>query len=134
MPAFDAPSAMIRPSEPIPYATLAIHLRFSTKSRMQLLRLQQQVVQVYGPVWQVEQHGKEALLHMGTAQESCVRAHFIDAGDVKSLREGQEVEVTGTFTFRGTHVLLENASLRREEGIASPLALWTSAGCSSTVD
>ena len=107
----DPPSGPIRPGEPIPYATLAEHLTFNTKSRMQLMGLRGQVVQVRGPVGKVEPDDTGATLHLGAAQGSRVRAHFADAADVQGVREGQEVDVVGTFAFRGDYVLLEGARL-----------------------
>jgi hypothetical protein len=110
-PPADPPSGPIRPGESIPYATLAEHLNFNTKSRTQLLWLQDSVVQVRGPVWKVEPAGAGATMHLGTARSSCVRAHFADAADVRDVRVGREVDVVGTFAFRGNHVLLEDARL-----------------------
>jgi hypothetical protein len=110
-PPADPPSGAIRPGEPIPYATLAEHLTFNTKSRMQLMELRGQVVQVRGPVGKVEPDDTGASLHLGAAQGSRVRAHFADAADVQGVREGQEVDVVGTFAFRGDYVLLEGARL-----------------------
>jgi hypothetical protein len=107
----DPPSGPIRPGEPIPYATLAEHLSFNTKSRTQLMSLRGQVVQVRGPVWKVQLADAGATLHFGSAQGSCVRAHICAAADVLDIREGQEVNVVGTFTFGGNQVLLENARL-----------------------
>jgi len=107
----DPPSGPIRPGEPIPYATLAEHLTFNTKSRMQLMGLRGQVVQVRGPVGKVEPERAGATLHLGPAQGSRVRAQFAEATDLRGLREGQEVDVVGTFAFRGDYVLLEDARL-----------------------
>ena len=115
----DPPSGPIRPGEPIPYATLAEHLRFNTKSRMQLMRLGGLVVQVCGPVGKVEPDGPGALLHLGGERGSCVRAHFVDAADLQGVRKGQVMDVVGTFTFRGEYVLLEDASLRRGQRVPS---------------
>jgi hypothetical protein len=107
----EPPSGPIRPGEPIPSATLAEHLRFNAKSRMQLMRLGGRVVQVRGPVGQVEPDGAGAVLHLGSARGSCVRARFADAADLKGVRRGREVEVVGTLAFRGDYVLLEDARL-----------------------
>jgi hypothetical protein len=107
----DPPSGAIRLGEPIPYATLAEHLTFNTKSRMQLMGLHGQVVQVRGPVGKVEPDDTGATLHLGAAQGSRVRAHFAEAADLQGVREGQEVDVVGTFAFRGDYVLLEGARL-----------------------
>jgi hypothetical protein len=110
-PPADPPSGAIRPGALIPYATLAEHLTFNTKSRMQLMGLRGQVVQVRGPVGKVEPDDAGATLHLGAAQGSRVRAHFAEAADVRGVREGQEVDVVGTLAFRGDHVLLEGARL-----------------------
>src|SRR5262245_27066398 len=110
-PPADPPSGAIRPGEPIPYATLAEHLTFNTKSRMQLMGLHGQVVRVRGPVGKVEPERAGATLHLGSAQGSRVRAQFAEAADVRGVREGQEVDVVGTFAFRGDYVLLEGARL-----------------------
>src|SRR5262245_44435396 len=48
VPPPDPPSGPLRPGEPIPYASLAEHLGFNTKSRMQLMRLNGRVIQVRG--------------------------------------------------------------------------------------
>src|SRR5262249_58529553 len=105
------PSEPIGPGEPIPYATLAEHLTFNTKSRMELMGVRGQVVRVRGPVGKVEPDGTGATLHLGAAQGSRVRAHLAEAADVQGIREGQEVDVVGTFAFRGDYVLLEDARL-----------------------
>jgi hypothetical protein len=57
----------------------------NTKSRMRLLRLSGLVVQVRGPVSNVERAAKGTMVHLGTGQRSCVRAHFADSAD---LRDG----------------------------------------------
>ena len=105
----DPPSGEIRPESPIPYATLAEHLSFNTRSRMQVLRLIGRVIQVRGPVWKVESDGDHAILRLGTAQGSVVRAVFCNASELRDVREGQEVCVVGTFAFRGSDVILEDA-------------------------
>jgi hypothetical protein len=110
-PPADPPSGAIRANEPIPYATLAEHLTFNTKSRVELTRLRGQVVQVRGSVSKVEPEGAGATLHLGAAQGSRVRAHFADAADLQGVHEGQEVDVVGMFAFRGDFVLLEGARL-----------------------
>jgi hypothetical protein len=110
-PPADPPSGAIRANEPIPYATLAEHLTFNTKSRMQLMGLRGQVVRVRGPVGKVEPDDAGATLHLGAAQGSRVRAHFAGAAEVQGVREGQEADVVGTFAFRGDYVLLEGARL-----------------------
>jgi hypothetical protein len=130
----EPPSGPIRPGEPIPYATLAEHLRFNTKSRMQLMRLCGRVVHVHGPAWKIEPAGPGALLHLnsshqmpewvnreslGTARGSCVRAYFADPADLRGVREGREVDVVGRFAFRGDHVLLEEARLGKDKGTPS---------------
>jgi hypothetical protein len=107
----DPPSGPIRPGETIPYGTLTEHLTFNTKSRMQLMGLRGQLVQVRGPVGKVEPEGAGATLHLGAAEGSRVRANFAEAADVQGVHEGQEVEVVGTFAFCGDHVLLEGARL-----------------------
>jgi hypothetical protein len=114
----DPPSGAIRPGEPIPYAVLAEHLSFNTKSRMGLMALSGRVVVVRGPVWKVEREGLRATLRLGTERGSVVRAHLADGSEADRIREGQEVHVTGTFAFRGTEVLLEDATLRK--GRATP--------------
>jgi hypothetical protein len=127
VPAHEPPCGTIKLGEPIPYAVLAEHAHFSTKSRVQLFRFQRQVVQVVGPVCKVESDGEGAILHLGTARDSCVRARFTDALVVKNLREGQEVVVTGTFTFSGKLVVLENAGLECENGTIDssfPRSAW----------
>jgi hypothetical protein len=111
MPPPDPPSGPLRPDAPIPYATLAEHLSFNTKSHMRLLRLRGQVLVVRGPVWKVEPDGAGAVLRLGTGQGSVVRALFADAADLKGVREGQEVQVAGTFAFRGADMILEGARL-----------------------
>jgi hypothetical protein len=105
----DPPSGEIRPEAPIPYATLAEHLSFNTKSRVQVLCLIGRVIEVRGPVWKVEREGDFTVLRLGTARGSVVRALFRNAGDLKDVREGQQVSVAGTFAFRGSDVILENA-------------------------
>jgi hypothetical protein len=110
-PPADPPSGAIRANEPIPYATLAEHLTFNTKSRVHLTGLTGRLVQVRGPVGKVEPERAGATLHLGAAQGSRVRAHFAEAADLHGVREGQEVDVVGTFAFRGDYVLLEGARL-----------------------
>jgi hypothetical protein len=110
-PPADPPSGAIRADEPIPYATLAEHLTFNTKSRVQLTGLIGRVVQVRGPVGKVEPDGADALVYLGSPQASRVRAHFTDTADLQGVHEGQEVDVVGTFAFRGDYVLLEGARL-----------------------
>jgi hypothetical protein len=80
---------------------------------MQVLRLIGRVIQVRGPVWKVESDGDRTVLRLGTAQGSVVRAVFANACDLKDIREGQEVCVAGTFAFRGSDVILEDA--RRQQ-------------------
>jgi hypothetical protein len=111
----DSPSGAIRPGEPIPYDTLAEHLGFNTRSRMQLMRLGGRVVRVRGPVGEVEPDGAGAVLHLGGARGSCVRAQFADAADLEGVRPGREVDVVGTLAFRGDHVLLEDARLGKDK-------------------
>jgi hypothetical protein len=110
-PPADPPSGAIRANEPIPYATLAEHLTFNTKSRVQLTGLSGRVVQVRGPVGKVEPDGEGALVYLGPPQASRVRAHFTDAADLRDVGEGREVDVAGTFAFRGDYVLLEGTRL-----------------------
>jgi hypothetical protein len=113
----DPPSGALRPDAPIPYATLAEHLSFNTRSHIRLLRLRGQVLVVRGPVWKVEPDGEGAVLHLGSPRGSVVRAHFAKATAVRGVLPGQEVDVVGTFAFRGDHVLLADARLA--EGIAA---------------
>ncbi len=109
----EPPSGEIRPDEPIPYDALVDHLRFNTRSRVQLLLLRGQAIQVHGPVWQVERVGEGGLLRLGTERGSYVRATFAHADDLAGLRPGQEIDMVGTFAFDGTNVLLDAPSLRR---------------------
>jgi hypothetical protein len=112
-PAPDPPSGELRPEATIPYLAVVEHLHFSTKSHMQLFRLNGRVVQIHGPVWKVDQHGSGATLRLGNAHHSLVRGIFADADDLKDVREGQEVDVVGTFEFRGADVTLTDASLKK---------------------
>jgi hypothetical protein len=105
----DPPSGEIRTDAPIPYDTLAQHLRFNTKSRMRLARLCGQVVQVHGTVYKVE----DTVIHLGTEKGSYVRANFPTTEAANGLREGQEVDLLGTLAFRGDYLLLQDARLKR---------------------
>jgi hypothetical protein len=107
----DPPSGEFRPDEPIPYDTLVEHLRFNTKSRVQLLGLRGQVLRVRGPVWRVERDGEGGVLRMGTERGSYVRARFTCSDDLQDIRPGQDVDVVGVFAFDGTTILLDNPSL-----------------------
>jgi len=109
----DPPSGEIQPGGVIAYEQLAEHLRFNTKSRMGLLRLNGRVVEVRGPVGTVERGSAGVLLQLGSARGSDVRAHFPSAEGLQAVKEGQLVHVFGTFAFRGDYLLLEDASLGR---------------------
>jgi hypothetical protein len=114
VPPSDPPSGEIRPDAPIPYDILVEHLRFNTRSRMRGLMLQGQVIQVHGPVWRVEcEESVGAVLHLGTPQGSLVRAHIAGADDLRDIRKGQEVDVVGTFDWRGREVILKDAHLKK---------------------
>jgi hypothetical protein len=43
---------------------------------MQLLRLRGRVIQIRGPVWQVEREGNSGVLWLGNERRNVVRAHF----------------------------------------------------------
>jgi hypothetical protein len=87
----EPPSGEIRLEEAIPYEQLAEHLSFNTKSRMRLAALVGRVIQVHGPVWQVEQDGATGVLRLGSERSSLVRANFADASDLRHVRLGQVV-------------------------------------------
>jgi hypothetical protein len=109
----DPPSGEIRPDTLIPYETLVEHMHFNTKSHMKLFFLRGRVIQVHGPVWQVDVGESGATLWLGTVQGSEVRAEFSVAEALRDVRKGQEVDVVGTFEFRGAEVILDNASLKK---------------------
>jgi hypothetical protein len=93
---------------------LAEHLGFNTKSRMSVMMLRGPVLQVYGPVWQIERSdGGGAVLWLGTGRDILVRANFASANDLEGLREDQEAQVIGTLDFRGSDVILEDAHLTK---------------------
>jgi len=68
-PSPDPPSGELRPNEPISYRVLVEHLGFNTKSRTGVMMLRGRVLQVYGPVWQIERRDSGgAVLCLGTGR------------------------------------------------------------------